>query len=214
VEVLPMETARPGPANFVTSFEALGARYGRSWDEIAAALMPLQPDGEKVRALRRRYQSDPSMPLVGICWGSKNSRKDVPTLAAWASLIERFPATFVSLQYGSVAPALKKLRGRRPERLIDDSQVDQMKDMDAFAAQIAALDAVVAISGTAAHLAGALDISLILVRDDRFAGVWPIEGDVTGWYPSGAMVRRRQRDWPEVFEEVAERLSGKLARRK
>ena len=57
-----------------------------------------------------------------------------------------------------------------------DATIDQMTDIDGFAAQIAALDAVVTISRTAAHVAGALGIPCIVVRDDKPILAWPVAG--------------------------------------
>jgi len=73
-----------------------------------------------------------------------------------------------------------------------------------------ALDAVIGVSNTAAYLAGALDVPLVVVRDDEF-GFYPVEGDRSGWFPRGRLVRRRGREWSAVMEEVAGTLSERLA---
>lgn len=199
-------------AALVTSFEALAADCIADWASIAATFVPLRPDGAAVAEFRQRYRQDCQLPIVGISWGSKNSRKDVPDFASWAQFIQAFPARFVSLQYGSVSGALKRLREHAPDKLIEDATVDQLVDMDRFAAQVASLDAVISISNTAAHLAGALDVPMVLIRDDRFAMVWPLSGTESGWYPSAAIVRRQERAWPVVLKEAAVRLTEKLAR--
>ena len=120
------------------------------------------------------------------------------------------PATFVSLQYGDIAPALRRLRRGVPHPLIFDETVDQLKDMDLFAAQVAAMDAVITIPNTCAHLTGALGVPCIVIKDDRFRQDWPVIGDRFPWNPYLAIVRREDRAWRDVFSEVRQKLRSLL----
>jgi hypothetical protein len=81
--------------------------------------------------------------------------------------------------------------------------------MDGFAAQVAALDAVIAISNTGAHLAGALNVPTVLLRDGRL-GMFPATGSEAVWYPRTVMVHRRRRKWDVVLDEASERLTEQL----
>jgi hypothetical protein len=87
-------------------------------------------------------------------------------------------------------------------RVIVDSDIDQMRDMDSFASQIEALDFVVTISNSAAHLTGALGKRLILVRDDLFRRNWPYLTRNVPWYPSTVVIGKDGRSWNEAFSEV------------
>jgi ADP-heptose:LPS heptosyltransferase len=85
--------------------------------------------------------------------------------------------------------------------------------MDRFAAQIASVDAVVSISNTAAHLAGALSVPTIVILEDRLRN-WPVFSDRVPWYPTVRLVRRNGREWTEVMQEVRTLLETVLEDRK
>ncbi len=189
--------------------ERVASFYATDWQSIESTFRPLVADASVTAAFREKYRATSDRPIVGITWGSRNTRKGMPDLDAWAHLVQTVPATFVSLQYGEVDAAVARLTGGDAGKLIEDGTVDQMKDMDRFAAQIAALDAVIGVSNTAAYLAGALGVPLIVVRDDQF-GMYPVEGDRTGWFPNGQLVRRKRREWRTVMEEAAAGLSDCL----
>ncbi|TIX96179.1 MAG: hypothetical protein E5V24_02230 [Mesorhizobium sp.] len=210
----PNATVVPAQQNVVgdkfATFENLAWVFGRDAERLAADFVPLRVDPELVQTFRKRYRSMTDLPLVGLSWGSKSHTKDVPDFPEWARFIAQTQATFVSLQYGQIKPALRRLRNGNDARLIYDDSVDQMVDMDRFAAQIAALDAVVTISNTAAHLSGALGVPTIFLIDDKFQTAWPVIGDRTPWYPKGLVIRKEGRAWPVVLDDVGRRLSSIL----
>jgi hypothetical protein len=170
----------------------------------------LVPDRARVKALRETYRRSGSGPLIGISWGSKNHQKIVPGFADWRNFLRSVPATFVSLQYGDIAPALRRLRRGMSHPLIYDETVDQLQDMDLFAAQVAAMDAVITIPNTCAHLTGALAVPGIMIKDDGFGQVWPVVGDGLPWYPELRLVRREGRAWRDVFGDVGQKLRSVL----
>lgn len=210
----PNATVVPAQQNVVgdkfATFENLAWVFGRDAERLAAGFVPLRADPELVQTFRKRYRSMTDLPLVGLSWGSKSHSKDVPDFPEWARFIAQTPATFVSLQYGQIKPALRRLRDGDEARLVYDDSVDQMVDMDRFAAQIAALDAVVTISNTAAHLSGALGVPTVFLIDDNFQTAWPVTGDRTPWYPKGIVIHKEGRPWPVVLDEVGRRLSSIL----
>ncbi|RWM17302.1 MAG: hypothetical protein EOR73_20995 [Mesorhizobium sp.] len=200
-------------ADKFATFENLAWVFGRDAERLAADFVPLRADPELVETFRKRYRSMTDLPLVGLSWGSKSHTKDVPDFPEWARFIAQTHATFVSLQYGQIKPALRRLRNGNDARLIYDDSVDQMVDMDRFAAQVAALDAVVTISNTAAHLSGALGVPTVFLIDDKFQTAWPVIGDRTPWYPNGVVIRKEGRPWPVVLDGVGRRLSSMLTAR-
>jgi hypothetical protein len=54
-----------------------------------------------------------------------------------------------------------------------DATVDPLGDRHRFTAQLAALDAVVTISQTCAHMAGAVDIPMTVLHGGHFLLSWP-----------------------------------------
>jgi hypothetical protein len=199
--------------DLVTSFEGLAGAVLTDWESVAAApFVPLRADELVAAELRRRYRQNSEGPLVGFTWGSVNASKTTPNLDEWAGFVAAFPATFVSLQYGNVEPALRRMRGDNPAKLIHDPSVDQLVDIDRFAAQLAAVDAVLAINNTASHLAGALDKPTVLLADVKFRGEYPAHGTDAFWYPRTHLVRKNGRAWGAVLAEAAHRLAEMLAR--
>ncbi len=173
---------------------------------------PLVADPAKVAELRAKYRNGKENPLIGIFWFSSHHGKDLPDLNNWRSFIAKTEARFVSLQYGDVECDIRTLGA---DRVINDSTIDQLTDMDGFAAQVSALDAVVAISGTPVHLAGALGIPTVVLRDDWFRRQWPVMCDRVPWYPSLRVVGKDGRSWDTVLDDASGRvrtmLKGKAA---
>jgi ADP-heptose:LPS heptosyltransferase len=99
--------------------------------------------------------------------------------------------------------------------IVVDASVDQLLDMDRFAAQVASLDTVVTISCTAAHLAGALGVPTILLLEEYEAQPWPYAGERSPWYPRLRILRREGREaWADVMRRAAAAIaSDELPRR-
>jgi hypothetical protein len=108
----------------------------------------------------------------------------------------------VSLQYGDVAADVEFLRDGDPRSVLADPHVDQLSDMDTFASQIAALDLVISISNSGAHLAGALGKPMVLVRDDLFRRHWPYLSRTVPWFPQTTVIGKDDRAWDAVFDEI------------
>ena len=90
-------------------------------------------------------------------------------------------------------------------RVIYDRQIDQLVDLDAFAAQISALDAVISISNTTIDMAGMLNVPTLHIRDDKPSAIWPESGS-SPWYPSMIFLYKRRRPWPKVLADARRRL--------
>lgn len=196
-------------ADVAASYETLQAH-----EPIDARMnaFPLRADAARVQALRQRYLAGASGPLVGICWHSTNSRKDLPSLADWQAALPEIPGTPVSLQYGDVAADIAAL-SQCGRNVIWDAEIDGLVDLDGFAAQVSAMDAVFAISGTGVHVAGALGVPATVLLDDRQLLIWsPWSASGEPWYRDVALVRRQARPWDAVFAQAITGLRKQLAR--
>jgi hypothetical protein len=169
------------------------------------SFVPLRPDPARVTSIRQRYKQKSRGPLIGISWTSSNQNKVLPDLRSWAPLLAWPSATFVSLQYGNIARDLELLRELGGDRIIHDPEIDQMTDLDGFAAQIAALDAVVSVSNTTIDMAGMLGVPTLHVRGDRASQIWPRSGG-SPWYPDMVFLYKQRRPWPDVLAEARTRL--------
>ncbi len=178
----------------------------------------LNADAGKVAAIRARYAELGPEPKVGIAWRSKPkgaaienvlfSASKSTALEDWEPILRAPGVRFVNLQYGDCADDLAIARDHFGIEIHHDAAVDQMASLDDFAAQIAALDLVVASSNTTVHMAGALGrpvwTMLPFVPDWR----WQIGRDDTVWYPEMRLFRQPAlSDWLTVFERVGAELS-------
>jgi hypothetical protein len=197
----PVEAEACEEADAVASYETLTKYLAGDERARLAGFTPLRPDCGLVNEFRSKYHRD-GRPLIGMTWTSTNEKKDLPALTDWAAMMRRFDATYVSLQYGEVSGDVKELCALSGAELIHDETVDSLIDLDRFAAQIVAMDAVLTISNTGAHLAGALGVPMIVILDDNNHLVWPAHGAHMAWYPAARLVRRRSREWQDVFAEV------------
>jgi ADP-heptose:LPS heptosyltransferase len=127
-----------------------------------------------------------------------------------APLLARKSATWVSLQYGDLSAIRRKLDGR----LIVDPEIDQMSDLDAFAAQVAAMDAVVTIDSSVAHLAGALGKPTLLLLSFDADWRWLRNRADVPWYACISAIRQpRPGDWSSVIDTAVRRLSELIVQR-
>ena len=198
----------------VTDFAAhlpLGSLPGlfrRSEESFAQTVCGyLKADPAAVERLRARY--DDGRRRGGLAWHTTNrisgARRSVD-LARFQPLFAQQNLHWVSLQYGDF-DALAKQAAEAGAPLTIDRAVDQMKDLDLFAAQIAALDLVITIDNSTAHLAAALGRPVWLLLPVASDWRWMRERDDSPWYPSLRIFRQsRPGDWSDVLLSVTAAL--------
>jgi ADP-heptose:LPS heptosyltransferase len=85
--------------------------------------------------------------------------------------------------------------------------VDQLADLDAFAAQVSAMDLVITIDNSTAHLAGALGVPIWLLLPFAPDWRWLRARQDSPWYPGMRLFRQTtQGGWPAVIQRVRELL--------
>ena len=143
---------------------------------------------------------------IGLSWRSGNPRTGTQKstrLADWDALMRAPDARFVSLQYDD--------GGETDLRLAANPGPDVKNDIDGLAAQIAALDHVVSISGVTAHLAGALGVPGHVLLPPAPLWYWFAEGAGCPWYPSLTLVRRRRGEgWKPAVQRVHQAMRSYL----
>jgi ADP-heptose:LPS heptosyltransferase len=96
--------------------------------------------------------------------------------------------------------------------LLIDREVDQLADIDTFAAQVAAMDLVITIDNSTAHLAAALGVPTWLLLPYAPDWRWLLQRSDSPWYPGMRLFRQPQRgDWPSVLAQVQAALVQRLA---
>jgi tetratricopeptide (TPR) repeat protein len=89
---------------------------------------------------------------------------------------------------------------------------DAPVDFDDTAALIAELDLLISVDTSPAHLGGALGAPTWLLLSTVTDWRWYLHQETSPWYPSMRLFRqRRQGDWDEVLNRVADALAGEPA---
>ncbi|MEE3192908.1 MAG: tetratricopeptide repeat protein, partial [Candidatus Poribacteria bacterium] len=164
---------------------------------------------------RNRYQQlAEGKTLVGISWNSMNKsvgkQKSAP-LEQLEPLLSLNDCFFINLQYeyGDLALELDQFVNDTGISIYCDTEINPLESLDDFAAQVAALDLVITISNTTAHMAGALGKSVWTLLHYGADWRWLTNRSDTPWYPSMTLFRQsRQGDWSNVVQQVHSTLKG------
>jgi hypothetical protein len=157
--------------------------------------------------LRARYSD--GRRLVGLAWYTKNSKTGrfrSLDLSLLLPLFARPDIRWVSLQYGDPGILENQAAAAGAPILIDRS-VDQLSDLDIFAAQVAAMDMVITIDNSTAHLAGALGVPVWVLLPFAPDWRWLLGRDDCPWYPTMRLFRQTELgNWQSVVERIKSSL--------
>ncbi|MBM84857.1 MAG: hypothetical protein CMM47_02400 [Rhodospirillaceae bacterium] len=165
----------------------------------------LRADSNLRDNLRGRYRRSSDKPLIGLSWRGGSGALDrmartVP-LTELARLFCDDKMIWVSLQHGSLED--DEVRLAQDGRLIIDEDIDPYGDIDLFAAQVAAMDAVISVNNTTANLAAGLGLPTLCILPKSTQWWWGVEGDRTPWYPNMRLFRQAV---PGQWDDVVERI--------
>lgn len=199
----------------------LGQFLRSNFDTFSKQAKLLTADAAQVTQLKARYadlkkQHGKSGRVIGVSWKSKPLRQGDPkssSLTDWSPLFENSPHVFINLQYGDIADDVA-LAKKSNWALIDDTAINQRVSLDDFAAQISAVDEVITVSNTTAHMAGACGVktSVLLPRARGLMWHWfdVKEGQsltTSPWYPSVTLLRQQQDGaWADVIAKARNSL--------
>jgi hypothetical protein len=167
----------------------------------------LRADAARRAEFRARYSD--GRPVIGLAWGTTN-RTTGPArsiaLDLFRGLTREPGARWIGLQYGDRECLEAQVKAAGVALEIDGA-VDQRVDVDLFAAQVAAMDLVITIDNSTAHLAGALGVPVWLLLPLAADWRWLMERADSPWYPGMRIFRQsRAGDWPGVLRRVGEEL--------
>jgi len=173
----------------------------------------LQADDSKVDKIRDEYKSFyGDIPLVGISWASPLAShfytKNI-SLNLWDELVSFKEVGIVNLQYGSCRQELNKFSTDKGIKLfsVADDNID--KSFDQLAAHIKALDLVISVSNSTAHLSGGLGQktwALIPPLGPSSMWYWFCNSAYCPWYPSVTLFRRNAGKDEEFMKNVYYKL--------
>ena len=181
---------------------------------FSAATSPyLIADPVERQRFRARY--DDGRRLVGLAWRTSNQstgRGRSIDLSLFGPWFAQPNIRWVSLQYGD-HDTLEYQAAAAGAPILVDRDVDQFTNIDIFAAQIAALDLVITIDNSTAHLAGALGVPVWVLLPFTPDWRWLLNREDSPWYPTMRLIRQpKQGDWQSVVQEIQSDL-GESTRR-
>ena len=176
--------------------------------DVATSEPYLRADGERVRALRARVVADRPRLAVGLAWSGNprhaNDRRRSCPLARLVPLLERDRCTFHSLQHVDGEDQIDSVPAAGRIVLLPERN-----DFDGKAALVAALDLVISVDTSVAHLAGALGRPVFVMLPYAPDWRWGLGSATTPWYPSARLFRqRRVGGWDDVVHDVGAALDG------
>jgi len=215
-----------GVTKVVTRYEAIGRvdafcilsslplLLGTTLETIPAVVPYLKVDPSRVAAWKATLDSRAprGRPRVGIAWAGDpahpGDRWRSMRLAAWQSLLDVPNVSFISLQ--KFAPK------RDRESVAASGVIDLTDGRDDFAdtaALVQALDLIVSVDTSIAHIAGALAkpawVLLSRLPDWR----WLLDREDSPWYPTLRLFRQDVADrWDGPLRRIATRLRADTSR--
>ncbi|MBL8630847.1 MAG: tetratricopeptide repeat protein [Rhodospirillaceae bacterium] len=217
------QTATPASElNYQSSVVSLGRFFRTNFAQFPKHGGYLKCDPQKRDVLKQRYGTGP---LIGISWRSSAKGAmgvvKTSTLADWEPVLRTPGVRFVSLQYGDCRAEIAEAKAKFGVEIIEDPEIDSMKDMDSFFDQVGAMDLVISTSNTTVHVAGAMGVPLWLLLAERTTPLWYWFTNRTDspWYPSIRIIGEppgadASRHWIHALVgQAAADLPGWLAKR-
>ena len=169
-------------------------------------------DAARAENLKFQYRNGGGDFLVGLAWISKNPEvggDKSMALMDWTPLAGIPGVTVIDLQYGDTEAERRAFEAATGTIIIRDDTIDQMDDLDAFAAQILAMDLVISVSNTTAHISGGLGVPTWVLLHVSPLSVWRQDGDTSPWYPSIRLFRQSKPGaWTDVITQVESALKA------
>ena len=196
---------------------SLPLAFDTTLETIPRAVPYLDADAAQVAQWRRRLAGLPGL-KVGLAWAG-GFRPELPiahamdrrrsvTLAHFAGFAGMPGVSFVSLQKdGPAAQTKSPLDG-----LVVHDFTDELGDFADTAALVTALDLVISVDTSVAHLAGALGKPVWLLNRFDSEWRWLLDRNDSPWYPTLRQFRHaRPGEWEPVLSRVRDALAGLAA---
>jgi Flp pilus assembly protein TadD/polysaccharide pyruvyl transferase WcaK-like protein len=175
----------------------------------------LAADAVATARWRERFAALGGRRVIGISWrgGGAPRAREARSIALeqLAPLFAIEGVRIVDLQYGDHREEIARFNAGAANPLARFDDIDPLRDMDGFAAAIAALDAVVCVDNSTAHLAGALGVPTLLLLPFQADWRWEHGREASPWYASLRLLWQQQPGpdaWPSVVQRASEQLSN------
>lgn len=205
-----LDPATPVRADLHCALMDLPEGLGTQLEELGQAVPYLRADPAKVAHWTPRVRDGSPRLHVGLAWSGNaahtNDRQRSIPLARFADLLSadaRFVAVQTDLRASDQAAADALPLVLEPSRALDD--------FADTAAMLAALDLVITVDSSVAHLAGALGRPTWLLLPYCPDWRWMVGRDDSPWYPGMRLFRQPRRgDWETVLRNVRVALARRI----
>jgi hypothetical protein len=175
----------------------------------------LTADPDRVAAWRKRWATVGQGIKIGVSWqagaDALNSARRSTPLAQWQPLLGAPGIHWINLQDGDYHDELAETVARQGVMIYDELETNRQYDLDNLAAMIAALDLVITVDNTTAHLSAALGIPTWIVLPEPADWRWLTRRNDSVWYNS---VRLFRQDGLQQSGEVFRRMREELLKRR
>ena len=202
-----------GPVNVQIAAGSVPQYLRATVDSFPRADSFLKADDRLLQRWQERYAELGPELKVGISWrggrGGSEQRRRSTTLDQLTSLFTVPGVKFINLQYGDCWNELASFRARTGHQIHHWLDSEPTRDLDDYAAQVAALDLVIAVDNSTVHLAGALGTPTMALLSFPSSSFWRwfAPGQETVWYRSVRLFRRCYPDtWDQVIDQVRTEL--------
>lgn len=187
---------------------SLPHRLGMDAPDSGATFPYLKSDPSRKDAIERALGTMKGKRRIGIAWaGAPHHRNDQRRSLPLASLVPLFSLPGVawqSLQKGPAAAQLEQVAKAREVR-----PLDAQYDFASTAALVDALDAVVTVDTSIAHLAAALGKPVYVLLPFAPDWRWGIAGERTPWYSTARLFRQPSiGDWTSAVTALRAALAS------
>ncbi|HEY1999463.1 hypothetical protein [Paraburkholderia sp.] len=182
---------------------------GTRADTVPGAVPYLHPDAGASASWRARLAGEKRL-KVGLAWtGSLNHQRNPFRRVGWERYANAFAAidgvAFYSLQHGAAAD----VAAARAAGLEMSDYSAGLSNFDDTAAFVSALDLVITVCTSVAHLSGAIGRRTWVLLDVNPHWTWLLERRDSPWYPDVTLYRQPQfGQWEPVLEVVARDLAA------
>lgn len=200
----------PTDIDYQVPIGSLPRYFRRNATQFAPHAGYLQADSARVAHWREKLARF-RRPVIGVAWrgGLPQTGREQRSLSldSLGPLLRNSPAQWISLQYGE--SAAQEVADLAQQGIDLPHWPETLANQDEVAALTCALDAVVTVCSTQAHLTGALGRPGWVLTPFSPNWRYGAEGDMMSWYPSLRLLRQTGHgDWSAPFATLRQHFAA------
>jgi len=206
------DRGEPAPYQFDIALLSLPRAFKTRLETIPAAVPYLRVSADAAQRWMKRLAGMAGV-KAGVAWagnpGHINDARRSLDVTLFGPLFSLQGVSFASLQFGPRAAdldRLKKDKAGKPQVL---EFAQELGDFSETAGAVGALDLVITVDTSIAHLAGSLGKPVWLLLPRVADWRWLFTREDTPWYPTMRLFRQKEGEpWTEVIKRVAAELKA------